>query len=245
MGGGIKLEMVLIPAGEFLMGHPGEYAVDSEKPRHRVRITKPFHLGKYLVTQEQWEAVTGDNPSRFKAPKNPVERVSWDDCQQFLQKLNERFRPHPSPFPQGEGEFRLPTEAQWEYACRAGSTTSYYFGNDQSALRDYAWYEWNSDRKTHAVGEKKPNAWGLYDIQGNVWEWCQDWYDDGYYAKSPTDDPTGPETGSDHVDRGNSWGSPAGLCDLATRQHEEPGFRGDRLGLRVALVPIGSRHVEK
>ena len=109
LGGGIKLEMVLIPAGEFLMGHPGEYAVDSEKPRHRVRITKPFHLGKYLVTQEQWEAVTGDNPSRFKAPKNPVERVSWDDCQQFLQKLNEIPGPHPSPLSRREREsLRLP-----------------------------------------------------------------------------------------------------------------------------------------
>ena len=163
-----------------------------------MRITKPFYLGKYLVTQEQWEAVMGNNPSHFKGPKNPVEQVSWDDCQQFLEQAQREGRPR-------GGKFQLPTEAQWEYACRAGSTTRYCFGDDESELGEYAWYDANSGSKTHPVGEKKPNAWGLYDMHGNVWEWCQDWYDGGYYANSPTDDPTGPATGSDRVFRGGGW----------------------------------------
>ena len=170
LGHGVKLEMVLIPAGEFLMGSPDsdKDAQSDEKPQHRVRITKPFYLGKYLVTQEQWEAVTGTSPSYFKRPKNPVEQVSWEDCRGFVKKLNGKV---------GGGTFPLPTEAQWEYACRAGSTTRYCFGDEESGLGEYAWYEANSDSKTHPVGGMKRNAWGLYDMHGNVWEWCQDWYD--------------------------------------------------------------------
>ncbi len=165
LGGGVKMEMVLIPAGEFLMGSPesDKDASTDEKPQHRVRITRPFYLGKYLVTQEQWIAVMGSNPSLFKGIKNPVEMVSWDDCQQFLAKLNAKSGP-------GGGRFQLPNEAQWEYACRAGSTTRYCFGDDASGLRDYAWYSANSRDTTHPVGEKKPNAWGLYDMHGNVCE---------------------------------------------------------------------------
>ena len=232
LGKGVKLEMVLIPAGEFLMGSPDSEkdAHADERPQHRVRITKPFYMGKYLVTQEQWEALMGNNPSHFKGPKNPVEEVSWDDCQQFLDKLNKR-QGNPA------GKFVLPTEAQWEYACRAGSKTRYCFGDDASKLDEYAWYEKNSDDKTHPVGEKKPNAWGLYDMHGNVWEWCQDWYDDGYYAKSPTDDPTGPATGSDRVVRGGSWRTRRGDCRSADRFGDRPGLRYDDLGFRVSLVP--------
>ena len=212
LGNGVKLEMVLLPAGEFLMGSPDsdEAAYAEEKPQHRVRITKPFYLGKYPVTQEQWEAVMGSNPSNFKGPKNPVEKVSWDDCQKFLGKLNAK----PAA---GVGKFQLPSEAQWEYACRAGSKTKYCFGDDESKLGDYAWYEANSRNKTHPVGEKKPNAWGLYDMHGNVWEWCQDRYDDGYYAKSPMDDPTGPTGGSNRVLRGGSWYFPVWFCRSAFR----------------------------
>jgi formylglycine-generating enzyme required for sulfatase activity len=230
LGQGVKLEMVLIPAGEFLMGSPAsdKTASREEKPQHRVRITKPFYLGKYPVTQEQWEAVTGSNPSYFQGPKNPVEQVSWDACQQFLDKLNRR---------QGNqaGSFQLPTEAQWEYACRAGSTTKYCFGDDESGLGEYAWYGPNSDNKTHPVGEKKPNAWGLYDMHGNVWEWCRDWYDIGYYAKSPTDDPTGPDKGWWRAQRGGGWVPPAKLLRSANRGHNGPASHGSAQGLRVSL----------
>ncbi len=230
LGKGIKLEMVLIPAGEFLMGSPDsdKEAYPFEKPQHRVRITKPFYLGKYLVTQEQWEAVMGNNPSRFKGPKNPVEQVSWEDCQKFLGKLNAKVG-------SGAGKFQLPSEAQWEFACRAGSTTKYYFGDDAARLGDYAWYTANSEDKTHPVGEKKPNASGLYDMHGNVWEWCQDWFED--YKESPVDDPTGAATGSYRVLRGGGWGDPAGFCRSAYRDRVFPGYGYDYLGLRVSRVP--------
>jgi formylglycine-generating enzyme required for sulfatase activity len=228
----IGTKLVLIPPGEFTMGSPDsdKDAQSWEKPQHRVRITKPFYLGKYPVTQEQWEAVMGSNPSGFKGPKNPVETVSWDDCQKFLGKLNAK----PAA---GVGKFQLPTEAQWEYACRAGSKTRYCFGDEESKLGDYASYAANSGGKTHPVGEKKPNAWGLYDVHGNVWEWCQDRYDGGYYAKSPMDDPTGPTGGSDRVLRGGGWNIPAGYCRSAFRRRGRPGNRYVSLGLRVSLVP--------
>jgi len=230
LGKGVKLELVLIPAGEFMMGSPAsdKDAFPFEKPQRRVRITKPFYLGKYLVTQEQWEAVTGSNPSRLKGPKNPVETVSWDDCQQFLGKLNSKSAA-------GGGKFQLPSEAQWEYACRARSTTRYCFGDDESKLDDYAWYLANSDGKTHPVGEKKPNGWGLYDMHGNVWEWCQDWWKDGYYKESPVDDPTGATVGSLRVVRGGCWGLPAWGCRSANGSKDLSG--GGDLGFRVSLVP--------
>ena len=238
LGKDVKLELVLIPAGEFLMGSPDsdKDADADEKPQHKVRITRPFYLGKYLVTQEQWEAVMRNNPSHFKGPKNPVEKVSWDDCQQFLDKLNKR-QGNPAD------KFVLPTEAQWEYACRAGSTTRYCFGDDESKLGEYAWYDKNSDEKAHPVGEKKPNAWGLYDMHGSVWEWCQDWYGDGYYKESPVDDPTGPATGSRRALRGGSWLFPAWFCRLANRGRAGPVFRYYFLGLRVS--PSSGGQVER
>jgi formylglycine-generating enzyme required for sulfatase activity len=241
LGNGVNLEMVLVPAGEFMMGSPDSdsNAQGDEKPRHPVRITKPFYLGKYLVTQEQWGAVMGSNPSSFKAPKNPVETVSWDDCQQFLNRLNGRVgraERAPPGNRAGEGDFRLPTEAQWEYACRAGSTGKYCFGDSETQLGEYAWYSDNSGGKTHPVGEKKPNAWGLYDMHGNVWEWCQDWYNGGYYAGSPSDDPPGPTTGSRRVLRGGSWSFLARYCRSASRDYFGPGYRDFNLGLRVSRV---------
>ena len=238
LGDGVKLRMILIPAGEFLMGSPDsdKDAFDGEHPQHRVRITKPFYLGKYPVTQEQWQAVMGNNPSYFKGPKNPVEQVSWDDCQEFLKKLNAKLGSlHPGNLPEGAGEFRLPTEAQWEYACRAGSTTRYCFGDDESTLGDYAWYNANSGSTTHPVGEKKPNAWGLCDMHGNVWQWCRDWY--GGYADSGTDDPTGPATGSYRVLRGGGWSGGAGFCRSAGRGGYSPVIRCRDLGFRVSRVP--------
>jgi endoglucanase len=230
LGGGVKLEMVLIPAGEFMMGSPDsdKSAASDEKPQHRVRITKPFYLGKYPVTQEQWTALMGDNPSYFKGPKNPVEEVSWDDCLQFLRRLNEKA---------GGGTWQFPTEAQWEYACRAGSTTKYCFGDDESGLGEYGWYDKNSGGKPHSVGEKKPNAWGLYDMHGNIWQWCEDWYDSGYYAHSPTDDPAGPATGSERVSHGGCWFSPARSARSANHGRIEPEHRGSHLGFRVSLAP--------
>jgi formylglycine-generating enzyme required for sulfatase activity len=200
LGGGLKLEMVLIPAGEFMMGAPesDRQAEYNEKPQHRVRITKPFYLGKYKVTQDQWEAIMGDNRSAFRGPKYPVNGVSCDDCQKFITKLNDKFRSR-------GGKYCLPTEAQWEYACRAGSTTQWCCGNDASKLSEYAWYEGNDEYAIHPVGLKKPNAWGLYDMHGDLWEWCSDTYDRRYYAVSPTDDPAGPSFPGQRVLRGGSW----------------------------------------
>jgi formylglycine-generating enzyme required for sulfatase activity len=237
LGNGVKLEMVLLPAGEFMMGSPDDDngAFLEEKPPHRVQISKPFSMGKYSVTQEQWEAVMGSNPSHFKGPKNPVENVSWDDCQQFLEKLNAKVGA------QG-GKFVLPTEAQWEYACRAGSKTRYSFGDNEAELGEYAWYAANSGDKTHPVGGKKPNSWGLYDVHGNVWQWCADWYDEKYDANSaanePAKDPSGPATGLLRVARGGSWLSTTRRCRSADRfDFGEPGLHFYALGLRVCQVP--------
>ena len=232
LGGGLKLEMVLIPGGEFMMGLPASdgSANNDDSVQHRVRISKPFYLGKNLVTQELWESLMDGNPSHFKGPNNPVEQVSWDDCQQFLQKLNSKIGAQ-------AGKFVLPSEAQWEYACRAGSTTWYCFGDDDVALGEYAWFAANSGNKTHPVGERKANAWGLFDMHGNVWEWCADWYDGAYYAHSPTDDPPGPAGGSLRVIRGGYWGYDARFCRSAYRCYCKPGYRSDHIGLRIALIP--------
>jgi formylglycine-generating enzyme required for sulfatase activity len=210
LGHDVKLELVLIPAGSFMMGEEREEI--GEKPAHRVTITKPFYLGKYEVSQEQWYAIMGRNPSANLGPDNPVDRVTWDDCQEFIKRLNEKHG--------GNGKvFRLPAEAEWEYACRAGSAGAWCFGDDEWQLGDYAWYSSNSYRETpgrgqtHAVGLKLPNAWGLYDMHGNVLEWCADWFDSRYYAISPADDPKGTSSnpmdpryfGERHVLRGGSW----------------------------------------
>ena len=223
MTNAIGMKLVLIPPGEFTMGEGGD--------AHKVRITKPFYLGKYEVTQEEWEAVAGkgNNPSQFRGPRNPVERVSWDDCQAFLEGLG------PMCGATG-GSYRLPTEAQWEYACRAGSTGGWCFGDAESELDDYGRYRKNSEGKTHPVGEKKPSPWGLFDVHGNVWQWCADWHDKDYYKASPGSDPTGPPSGLERVYRGGSWNSPARDCRSACRYTGAPGIRNNNLGFRASLV---------
>jgi len=223
--GGVVMHLVLIPPGSFTMGDADGSA--DERPVHKVNITEAFYLGKYEVTQEQWQAVMRENPAQFEDPNSPVEQVSWKDCQAFVACLNSRARG--AGF---KGRFRLPTEAEWEHACRAGSTTRYCFGDDENGLYEYGWYSDNAQDRTHPVGEKKPNAWGLHDMHGNVWEWCADWYDSDYYEGSPTDDPKGPATGSYRVFRGGSFR--AGSCRSAIRFWSRPDFRDDYSGLRVA-----------
>ena len=225
---GIGLQFKLIPAGEFLMGSPGDdaYKSSNEIPQHRVRITKPFYLGIHEVTQGQYEKVMGGNPSGFKGATLPVEQVSWEDATAFCAKLSGMDEDY---------DYRLPTEAEWEYACRAGTTTRFSCGDELDPA--CAWFHANSRRKTHPVGEKLPNPWGLYDMHGNVWEWCSDWYDGDYYGGSPPADPTGPSTGSYRVSRGGSWLNGAGYCRSAIRRRFRPGTRGNDLGFRVALVP--------
>jgi formylglycine-generating enzyme required for sulfatase activity len=226
------MEFVLVPAGSFIMGatyQRRERAMPGERYRHLVRITRPFWLGRFEVTQSQWEAVMGTNPSLSKGPWLPVESVSWHDVQVFLNRLNML---------EGARGYRLPTEAEWEYAARAGGRPQiYFFGNDPSLLGGYAWYEGNSDDRTHPVGMKAPNAFGLYDIYGNVSEWVQDRYGDDYYGKSPASDPHGPSEGAFRVHRGCSWIGDEWNCRSASREPSLPGYRFNRLGLRVAFGP--------
>jgi len=224
LGGGVMMEFGLVPAGSFIMGDAE--GGPAEKPVHKVTITKPFYLGKYEVTQEQWGAVMGKNPSRLKGPKNPVTNVNWNDAQDFLSKLTEKLG-------NGAAKFHLPTEAQWEYACRAGTTTQYSFGDDAASLGDYAWSRENSDRITHPVGEKKPNAWGLYDMHGNVLEWCADWFGGDYYRRSPSTDPTGPASGSWRVVRGGAYYGTSPTNSRCSSRLAAPSGGGN-IGFRVA-----------
>lgn len=221
------MEFVLIPAGSFALGCDTqmERCHDNETPQHMVTISTPFYLGKYEITQAQWEEIMGENPSNFKKRTNPVENVSWDDVQIFIRKLNLR---------EGSGQYRLPTEAEWEYAMRAGSGTAYSFGNDPSLLKNHAWYVENSKERAHPVGEKSPNAWGLHDMHGNLWEWVHDWYGD--YPKTSMD-PQGPSHGNGRVIRGGSWYSPEKLCRSAVRHEVQSRSRNDDLGFRLAFFP--------
>ena len=239
----IGMKLRLIPPGEFMMGSPDSDrdARDDEKPQHKVKITKPFYLGVYEVTQAEYERVMGANPSHSTGASKPVESVSWNNATEFCKRLSAK-----------EGKtYRLPTEAEWEYACRAGTTTRYSFGDDLVSPGEHAWRLGTTDVKTHPVGEKKPNAWGLYDMHWNVWEWCQDWYDKDYHAVSPTDDPPGPETatsrvtrgglGLNRVVRGGGWDIVAQEGRSAVRGWHLPGSRARILGFRVAAVPSDSQ----
>ena len=222
---GISIEMVKVEAGSFNMGATPEMEnpYDSEKPVHRVTLTNNYYIGKYEVTQALWQAVMGSNPSYFKGDDLPVEKVSWDDCQDFISKLNAMTGKR----------FRLPSEAEWEYAARGGKKSRGYQYSGSNTLGDVAWYYGNSGPKTHAVGTKQPNELGIYDMTGNVWEWCQDWF--GSYSSSPQTNPTGAASGSIRVCRGGSWNYSAGLCRTSYRGNNSPDDRFSYLGLRLVL----------
>ena len=225
---GMKLKLVL--SGRFRMG--SKSGASDEEPQHEVTLTKSFMLGLHEVTQSQYERVMGKNPSQFKGAVNPVDRVRWKDAVKFCRKLSEL------PAEKSAGRvYRLPTEAEWEYACRAGTTTKYSFGDDDSELVDYAWIDGNSGGTTHPVGGKKPNAWGFYDMHGNVWEWCQDRYGD--YSGQAVTNPSGPIFGSDRVFRGGSWYDAAERCRSADRYGDYPSRRISSGGFRVCLSPSG------
>jgi formylglycine-generating enzyme required for sulfatase activity len=220
---GINLEMVLIPAGKFIMGSPvSEKNHRKDETEHEVTLTKPFYMGKYEVTQEQYEAMMGNNPSKIKGAKLPVTEVSWLDCQEFIKKLNAKTN----------GGYRLPTEAEWEYACRAGTTTAYSFGD--SITKDEANVAWGTSTKM--VGSYKPNAFGLYDMHGNVWEWCEDWKAD--YPKESVIDPKGPATGQYRLLRGGSFTGAGSHSRAANWWGTLPATKeNDYLGLRLVKTP--------
>ena len=217
--------MVLLPGGSFTMGDESE--VDSQP--HEVSVS-PFFIDVHLVTQEEYEALMQDNPSRWKGSKNPVEQVRWSDAVRYCNARSEAEDLQPCydlstwKCDFGANGYRLPTEAEWEYACRAGTKTTYFFGNESSKLKDYAWFETNSNGKPQPVGQKPPNSWGLYDMCGNVWEWCNDFYKVDYYQESPKDNPRGPETGETKVVRGGAWKFSAESCRSGYRYNEDPGY---------------------
>ena len=231
----VGMLLVPIPAGEFQMGSPDSEAglwPDDGKPQHLVKITNPFYLGVYEVTQSQYEKVMGNRPWQGKnfdpeGPDYPVSFVIWDDAVEFCRKLSEQ-----------EGvEYRLPTEAEWEYACRAGTTTAYSFGDDESKLGQYAWYDknaWDIDEAyAHRVGRKLPNPWGLYDLHGNVWEWCEDWYAP-YGTEKTVSDPVGPAQGENRLLRGGAFYNQPSSVRSANRDNNRPVGRTSSTGFRVA-----------
>ena len=233
----IGLKMVLIRPGRFVMGTEkklGEFRQKrDEMPAHRVTITRSFYLGSTEVTQAQWEAVMKKNPSRHKAANLPVCGVSWNDCQEFCKRLTELERAAGN-LPAG-ARYCLPTEAEWEFACRAGSKGKFCFGDDTKALGDYAWYKRNDRGRPQPVGQKKPNAWGLYDMHGNVSEWAQDWYQATYYQKSPEKNPKGPATGKTRVLRGRAWYRDSKCCRSAARLNYQPAEAHPMFGFRVCV----------
>jgi len=220
IGNGVKMDFIYIKPGTFVMGGEGNF-------EHPVAITRGFYMGKYEVTETQYQAVTGENPSAKKNPKGPVQQVTWIESDQFCRKVSAHTR----------RVVRLPTEAEWEYACRAGTTTAWSHGDDSKTLGQYAWckpYSWGPQQ---AVGTKKPNPWGLHDMHGNVWEWCSDWHDDNYYKNSPRENPTGPARGGYKVLRGGCWYSKGDACRPARRHKFRNVHRDHGLGFRAVLEP--------
>ena len=236
--GGATMDFVWIEPGMFTMGSPDSESgrFSDEGPQHEVTIRRGFWLGRYEITQAQWESVMGTTPwvgqSYVQAhPNHPAVYISWNDMETFVGRLNEAA---------GETLYRLPTEAEWEYAARAGTTTRWSFGEDESQLRDYAWYAesaWNAGLQyAQPVGTKRPNPWGLYDMHGNVWEWVQDWYDSSYYGSSPSVDPPGPTTGSGRVFRGSAFSNSARRVRSASRSRFDPGLRNFVVGVRLLRI---------
>ena len=224
----LGISFIFIQPGCFQMGNdkPATDRTVGETPSHRVCIEKPFYMGETEVTQKQWQDVMGNNPSKNKVEDKPVDRVSWNDVQEFIQKLNAK---------EGGNYFRLPTEAEWEYAARAGSDADYSFGDSTSSLPQYAWFgNLGYKGSSHEVAQKDPNKWGLYDMHGNVWEWVQDWYDGTYYSASPANNPTGPETGKYRVYRGGSFIGKATNLRSAVRFSALPMSRTHDVGFRLA-----------
>jgi len=218
-------EMVSISGGQFTMGDKDE----PDAPLHEV-VVSPFFMDKYLVTQEQYERLMGENPSRWKEPKNPVEQVRWSDTVKFCNARSQAEGLTPCyNLETWECNFdadgyRLPTEAEWECACRAGTKTAYFCGDSPSNLADYAWFEKNAGGHPQPVGQKKPNPWGLYDICGNLWQWCNDFYGVDYYQQSPKENPRGPKEGDSKVVRGGAWKFSGDNCRSGYRYNENPGY---------------------
>jgi len=220
-----KAEMVAIPAGRFVMGDKDQ----ADAPPHEVTVSA-FYMDKYPVKQDRYQAVMGGNPSRWKGANNPVEQVRWSDAVRYCNKRSQLEGLEPCYDLRAwkcnfdANGYRLPTEAEWEYACRAGSATAYFFGDTPSKLGDYAWYDKNSGGHPRPVGQKQPNRWGLFDICGNVWEWCNDFYKVDYYQEAPRQDPKGPKEGENKVLRGGAWRFSVESCRSGYRYNENPGY---------------------
>ncbi len=219
---GVTFNMVRVEGGTFQMGSNDSEADSDEKPVHQVTLSS-YSIGETEVTQVLWEAVMGSNPSNFKGSNLPVENVSWDDCQEFITRLNQ----------QTGRRFRLPTEAEWEFAAHGGNKSRGYKYSGSKKIKAIAWYKGNSSSKTHTVKTKQANELGLYDMSGNVWEWCQDWYGD--YSSSAQTNPKGPSSGSLRVYRGGSWFDGARNCRSSNRNYNSPSNRSLNLGFRLAL----------
>jgi formylglycine-generating enzyme required for sulfatase activity len=223
----IGLKFRLVPSGTFMMGAGPDFQGESlyEKPAREVTISKPFYISATEVTQSQFTAVMGFNPSRFKGNDHPVDSVSYEDALAFVEKLNRK---------ENVDSYKLPTEAEWEYAARAGSQDNYCFGNDAEKLKEYAWYDETVQKgSTHPVATKKPNAWGIYDMHGNLFEWTEDWFGEDYYKVGPKKDPKGPTTGTLRSLRGGSWGNDYWFCQVAARNMEAPTTKSMITGLRI------------
>ena len=218
-------KMVLISAGRFTMGDEKE--IDATP--HEVSVSA-FYMDAHLVTQAEYQAVMGENPSRWKGAGNPVEQMRWSDAAKYcnarskLEGLQPCYDLNTWECNFEANGYRLPTEAEWEYACRAGTQTAYFFGNDPAKLKDYAWFDQNAGGKPHPVGQKPANPWGLFDMHGNVWEWCNDFYKVDYYQESPKESPRGPKTGDTKVVRGGAWKFSAESCRSGYRYNEDPGY---------------------